>query len=58
MEDVIILTMDEGLGIKMKVLKDATKTYCPGTLTVKSGKDIVNYKEGSNKPERYSCHMV
>ena len=30
--------------------KGSTKSYCPGTFTVKSGKDIVNYPEGKDEP--------
>ena len=30
--------------------KGATKAFCPGTFTVKSGKDIVNYPEGKDEP--------
>ena len=30
--------------------KGSTKSFCPGTFTVKSGKDIVNYPEGKDEP--------
>ena len=30
--------------------KGSTKSYCPGTFTVKSGKDIVNYPDGKDEP--------
>ena len=30
--------------------KGSTKSYCPGTFTVKSGKDIVNYPDDENEP--------
>ena len=30
--------------------KGSTKSICPGTFTVKSGKDIVNYPEGKDEP--------
>ena len=44
------ITMDS-TGDKENGMKGSTKVFSPGTLTVKSGKDIENYKEGSNKPE-------
>ena len=47
------ITMDS-TGNKDEGMKGSTKVFSPGTLTVKSGKDIVNYKEGSNKPENIS----
>ena len=43
------ITMDS-TGNKEEGMKGSTKSFCPGTLTVKSGKDIVNFNEGSNKP--------
>ena len=30
--------------------KGSTKSFCPGTFTVKSGKDIVNYPDGKDEP--------
>ena len=30
--------------------KGSTKSYCPGTFTVKSGKDIVNYPDDEDEP--------
>ena len=30
--------------------KGSTKSFCPGTFTVKSGKDIVNYPDDENEP--------
>ena len=30
--------------------KGSTKSFCPGTFSVKSGKDIVNYPEGKDEP--------
>ena len=30
--------------------KGSTKSICPGTFTVKSGKDIVNYPDGKDEP--------
>mgnify|MGYP003301255870 CR=1 FL=1 len=43
------ITMDS-TGNKEEGMKGSTKSFCPGTLTVKSGKDIVNFNKGSNKP--------
>jgi hypothetical protein len=40
-------TMEE-TGSAEEGTKGATKVYCPGTFTVKSGKDIVNYAEGGS----------
>jgi len=50
------ITMDS-TGNKDEGMKGSTKVFSPGTLTVKSGKDIVNYKEGSNKPENIPAMM-
>ena len=43
------ITLDE-TGNKEDGSKGSTRSMCPGTYTVKSGKDIVNYTEGSSDP--------
>ena len=43
------ITLDE-TGNKEDGSKGSTRSVCPGTYTVKSGKDIVNYPEGSSDP--------
>ena len=35
--------------------KGSTKSFCPGTFTVKSGKDIVNYPEGKDEPRNIAA---
>ena len=42
------MTMDEGDGNREDGTRGCTKTYCPGTFTVKTGKDIVNYEENND----------
>ena len=42
------MTMDEGDGNGEDGTRGCTKTYCPGTFTVKTGKDIVNYEENND----------
>ena len=46
-------TMDS-TGDKEKGSKGSTKLFCPGTLTVKTGKDIVNYDKGATLPKEPS----
>ena len=43
------ITMDS-TGDKENGMKGSTKSFCPGTLTVKTGKDIQNYTPPSLKP--------
>ena len=43
------ITLDE-TGNKEEGMRGSTKSFCPGTLTVKTGKDIVNYNKGSKEP--------
>ena len=43
------ITMEE-TGSAEEGTKGSTKSFCPGTFTVKSGKDIVNYPEGKDEP--------
>ena len=43
------ITLDE-TGDKEKGMRGSTKAFCPGTLTIKSGKDIVNYEKDSKEP--------
>ena len=43
------ITMDS-TGDKENGMKGSTKSFCPGTLTVKTGKDIVNYEKDSKEP--------
>ena len=43
------ITMQE-TGDKEMGSKGSTSIVCPGTLTALTGKDIVNYPEGSNEP--------
>ena len=44
------VTMDS-TGNKEEGMRGSTKSFCPGTLTVKSGKDIVNYDKDSKEPK-------
>ena len=44
------VTMDS-TGNKEKGMRGSTKSFCPGTLTVKSGKDIDNYDKDSKEPK-------
>ena len=44
------ITLDE-TGNKEEGMRGSTKSFCPGTLTVKSGKDIVNYDKDSKEPK-------
>ena len=43
------ITMDS-TGNKEEGMRGSTKAFCPGTLTVKTGKDIENYTPPSLKP--------
>ena len=43
------ITMDS-TGNKEKGMRGSTKSFSPGTLTVKTGKDIVNYEKDSKEP--------
>ena len=43
------ITMDS-TGDKENGIKGSTKSFSPGTLTVKTGKDIVNYEKDSKEP--------
>ena len=43
------ITMDS-TGNKEKGMRGSTKAFCPGTLTIKSGKDIENYTPPKIKP--------
>ena len=43
------ITLDE-TGNKEDGSKGSTRSMCPGTYTVKSGKDIVNYPGGGSEP--------
>ena len=43
------VTMDS-TGNKEEGMRGSTKAFCPGTLTVKSGKDIENYTVPSTEP--------
>jgi len=43
------ITMDS-TGNKEKGMRGSTKAFCPGTLTVKAGKDIENYTPPSLEP--------
>ncbi len=43
------ITMDS-TGDKENGMRGSTKSFCPGTLTVKTGKDIENYTPPSLKP--------
>ena len=43
------ITMDS-TGNKEKGMRGSTKSFSPGTLTVKTGKDIVNYEKDSKDP--------
>ena len=43
------ITMDS-TGNKEDGMKGSTKSFSPGTLTVKTGKDIVNYEKDSKEP--------
>ena len=43
------ITMDS-TGDKEKGRRGSTKSFSPGTLTVKTGKDIVNYEKDSKEP--------
>ena len=43
------ITMEE-TGSAEEGTKGSTKSICPGTFTVKSGKDIVNYPDGKDEP--------
>ena len=43
------ITLDE-TGDKENGMRGSTKSFCPGTLTVKTGKDIQNYTSPSLKP--------
>ena len=43
------ITLDE-TGDKKKGMRGSTKAFCPGTLTVKTGKDIENYTPPKLKP--------
>ena len=43
------ITLDE-TGNKELGMRGSTKAFCPGTLTVKSGKDIENYTVPSTEP--------
>ena len=43
------ITLDE-TGDKENGMRGSTKSFCPGTLTVKTGKDIVNYEKDSKEP--------
>ena len=43
------VTMDS-TGNKVDGMRGSTKAFCPGTLTVKTGKDIENYTPPSLKP--------
>ena len=45
------MTMDEGDGNGEDGTRGCTKTFCPGTFTLKTGKDIFNYEEKTNKPK-------
>jgi len=42
------MTMDEGDGNGEDGTRGSTKTFCPGTFLVKSGKDIDNYEENND----------
>ena len=44
------ITLDE-TGNKEEGMRGSTKSFCPGTLTVKTGKDIVNYDKDSKEPK-------
>ncbi len=44
------VTMDS-TGNKEEGMRGSTKSFCPGTLTVKTGKDIVNYDKDSKEPK-------
>jgi len=50
------ITMDS-TGDKDGGMKGSTKVFSPGTLTIKSGKDIVNFDEGSNEPNNINGIM-
>ena len=43
------ITLDE-TGDKENGMRGSTKSFCPGTLTIKAGKDIQNYTPPSLKP--------
>ncbi len=43
------IVMDE-TGNAEQGTKGSTRSICPGTFTVKAGKDIVNYAEGNSNP--------